>query len=92
MSAVIFILEEQGMSEETPCTREDSIKCLKCGRVSKVSELIAKNGHRIPKTEEHGFWQSVFFYCQCDLEHPKVWDAGDGDLFIVYLSKTELIR
>lgn len=82
------------MSERmgTPCKPTDSIKCVRCGNICAVQDLQKSLGHRFPKAEKTGAsWQSMYYCCPCDLEHPLVYDPGDEQLVVVPLSKAELI-
>ena len=80
------------MSMHTSCKSDDRIKCANCGKVHVVGELVKVNGRLLPKSDGPGrFWQTVFYFCPCDMEHPLVYDPGDGFLAVVYNSRAELV-
>jgi hypothetical protein len=74
------------------CTLDDSIKCLQCGAIAKVHDLIKIFARPIPNSEKLGeFWYPAFYHCPCDHDHPIVYTQGDGDFELVYLAKAELL-
>ena len=80
------------MSHHTPCKLDDRIICLNCGRITKVRDLIPKNG-KIPTTKggQMDSMQYVSYHCVCNLNHIKVFDRGDGNLQIPYLARAEKV-
>lgn len=83
--------EVRNLTMNLRCTINDNITCTRCNRTLRVSRLVAVNGATIPKIgNPKECWQQVFYYCQCDLEKPLVYDPGDGDLVVVYLSHAQL--
>ena len=80
------------MSYHIPCKLSDQIRCLNCGRVTRVSDLPTRRG-RLPSANGGimDSWQSIFYYCFCNRNHIKVFDRGDGELKIPYLARVEKI-
>lgn len=81
------------MSRSVSCQKSDKIKCTDCGQVNLVDGLVAQKGKPFERTDGvAALWQPVFYFCHCDLKHPKVHDPGDGNLVLVYLSHAEIIK
>lgn len=74
-----------------PCAADDFVRCFKCGKISKVTDLHPQNDKCYPKSVETGCWQTVYFYCPCDSEHPMAWTSGDGDYVIFGGPRAELV-
>ena len=61
----------------------DSVQCSFCKKVRLFTELIPVKGKSFAKSDGNGVWQSVFYHCPCDLDHPLAYDEGRGEVQLV---------
>lgn len=80
------------MPKRVPCKLSDTIKCLQCGRVCLVKDLLSRDSIPFPRSDGlAGDWQPVSYYCPCDGAHPLVHDPGDGELIIIDMAQAKLV-
>ncbi|MDO8486185.1 MAG: hypothetical protein Q7S77_00600 [Candidatus Staskawiczbacteria bacterium] len=89
------MIGEKNLKTNLVCKPSDRIECTDCGGIFTIQDnLIPVLGRRFPKSNGDGFWQQIFYYCPCDKHKkwPKVFDAGDGILKLVFRATVKLIE